>query len=232
MKLMVFSSIAVLCSSAHADMVRYENTNENLQTLKMYSDLGRMGQTLNITASPFDQPIPGDLPEGSILIMETHHSGGDFIWMGMGRVTTAAKSTNATLVPDPWAGEYISYYGPQGYANGDLVDESANFNDGWRMLHGANELTDDQGVFSVAEVFTVAMAFELSDGMHYGYAQIERTIEMHGGEREIEWHPLRWGYETQAGVAVSIVPAPGALACMLMGVSGFATRRRRSGDDS
>jgi len=232
MKLLALSTIAVLSSSVHADMVHYENTNEDLQTLKMYSDLGRMGQTLNITSSPFDQPEPGQLPEGSILIMETHHSGGDFIWMGMGRVTMAAKSTNATIVPDPWAGALIPYYGPQDYANGDRIDGSANFNDGWRMLHGANELTDDRGVFSVEEIFTVAVAFELSDGMHYGYAQLERTLEMHGSQREIEWHPLRWGYETQAGVAVSIVPAPGALACMLLGVSGFATRRQRQATHS
>ncbi len=227
MRLLALSTIAVLCPIAHAEMVRYENTNEDFQTLKMYSDLGTIGQSLDVTASPFEQPVPGLVPAGSILFMETHNSGGDFVWMGLGNITMAAKSTNATIVPDPWAGELVPYYGPQEFGYGDHVDESANFNDGWRMLHGANELTDEQGVFSVDEVFTIALTFELDDGTHYGYAQLERSLKLHNGEREIEWRPLRWGYETQAGVGITIVPAPGALACMLMGASCMTTRRRR-----
>ena len=222
-------TLALLCPLALGEVIHFQNTNPDLDTLKLFDanpNNPRLGQALNITRSAFDQPDIGDLPGGSIFFMQFNGAGGDFVWMGMGRLTMIARSTKETLIPDPFAGQLIAYFGPQGFQGGDSIGTQSNFVDGFRAMHGVNALTDEQGIFTVEESFVVGLRFELDDGFHYGYAELERTVEFHNGELDIQWHPIQWGYETIAGVEINVVPAPGVLAVGLFAILGCSTRRR------
>lgn len=222
-------ALSLLCPLALGEVIHFQNTNPDFDTLKLFDNnpnAPRLGQSLDVTRSAFDQPAIGDLPGGSIFFMQSSGPGGDFVWMGMGRLTMTARSTKETLIPDPFAGQLISYFGPQGFEGGDAISTQSNFVDGFRTMHGVNNLTDKLGIFTVEELFIVGIQFELDDGFHYGYAQLERTIELHDGELDIQWHPIQWGYETVAGVGINVVPAPGVLAVGLFGMLGCSIRRR------
>lgn len=223
--LLIFSPVTI------GEVVVFENTNPALETLKMYdanSSNPTLGQSLDITRSAFDQPEIGDLPGGSVFFMETSGFGGDFIWLGMGRLTMTARSTKETLIPDPFVGQLVPYFGPTDFALGEQINESTNFVDGFRAMHGVNQLTGDLGIFTVGEQFTVALQFELADGMHFGYARFERSIEHHNQGLDIQWHPIDWGYETVANRGINVVPAPSMLPMgLLIGIGTIIRPRRR-----
>jgi hypothetical protein len=222
-------SLFVTSIPTHAETVTFENDNPSLLTLMMFDanpDNPLLGQSLNITRSAFDQPELGELPIGSVLFMETSGFAGDFIFMGVGRLTLSSRANEGTFVPDPFGGFNVPYFGPTDFGIGDEVSSSSNIVDGWRMMHARNHLTDEQGIYSVDRSFTVGISFELDDGVHYGFAQFERSSELRNNELEINWHPIRWGYETVAGVGVNVTPTPSVFSVLCIG-SITATKRRR-----
>jgi hypothetical protein len=218
-----------LAVSAHADMVVHENHGE-LGALMLYDpNFGHMinGQSLNITRAADDQPAVGQLPGGSVFFMHILDFAGDFIWMGTGTLTQTARSTVGTPIFDPWANQQVDYYGPQDFGAGDTVDGDANFVEGWRAIHGYNDLTGTPGEFTVDEMFTVGIQFEIENSVHFGFAQFEREYEVRNGVVRVDIIPVRWGYESVAGVGARVVPAPaGAGLLMLAGLAGLVRRRR------
>jgi len=229
-------TIPVLCSLAastgalHAELIVYENTNPDFGRMAMFDPNGGdtiFGQALDITRGAFNQPAIGQTPAGSLLFMHTRGYIGDFTWMGMGTLTTTARSSQGVPIPDPWADQPTNYFGPQDFSVGDSIDESANFVDGWRAIHGVNDLTGASGIFTVAEVFSVGVRFELQNETHYGFARFARDYEVRDGELRIDLVPLVWGYETTPGLAASVTPAP-ATAAIVGAVFAGCLRRRRA----
>jgi hypothetical protein len=228
----IIAALAILIHApfALAEVVYFENTNPALNSLKLFEAQGTnptLGQSLDITRSSFDQPNIGDLPGGSIFFMQLNGPGGDFIWLGMGRLTLTARSTIETLIPDPFAGQLVPYFGPTNFAAGEQINDSTNFIDGFRAMHGVNHLTDEMGIFTVEEQFAVALQFELADGVHFGFARFERSIEVTLDGLDIQWHPIDWGYETTAGVGIKVVPAPGFISMGLLIGLGITKRPKR-----
>lgn len=231
MKHLLHAAVVPLLLSriALGEVIRFQNTNPALDALKLFDASPfepLLGQSLDITRNAFDQPAVGDLPGGSFFLMQFNGPGGDFVWMGTGRLTMIAQAMVATLIPDPFAGELIPYFGPQNFQESDLISSQSNFTKGFRAMHGVNELTSETGIFTLQEEFTIGLQFELDDGFHYGYAQLERTVEFHNGDLDIQWHPTQWGYETAAGVGITVIPAPSVLAFGLFGMLGCLTRCR------
>ena len=121
-----------------ADMIVYQNTGE-LGALVYYDpNFGNViyGQSLDITLGTNQQPKAGETPAGSIFFMHLIDLNGEFIWMGTGSVTNTARSTDFILIPTQLGPEGVPFYGPQVYHTGDSIDETANFVDGWRPIHG------------------------------------------------------------------------------------------------
>ena len=222
-------TLSLVSSLALGEVVRFENTNQALDSLVLFdanSTNPILGQALNVTRSAFDQPEIGDLPGGSVFFLQFNGPGGDFIWMGMGRLSMIAQSTKETLIPDPFAGWLVPYFGPQNFQDGDKIGSQSNFTDGFRAMHGVNNLTDEFGIFTVDETFSVGIVFEQSDGLHYGFAEFERTVELRGNQLDMQWHPIQWGYETVAGVGINAIPSPSVLAIGCLGLLSCSKRRR------
>lgn len=211
-----------------ADMIVYQNTGE-LGALVYYDpNFGNViyGQSLDITLGTNQQPKAGDTPTGSIFFMHLIDLNGEFIWMGTGSVTNTAESTDFTLIPTPLGPEGVPYYGPQVFNTGDSIDESTNFVDGWRPIHGYNDLTGTPGIFTVDDTFTIAIEFEQNDGLHYGFAEFKRVFTVLDGVVDIDIIPQRWGYNDVAGEAAIVIPAPaGVLVVSALG-AGIIRRRR------
>lgn len=228
---LTLTTLTLLNPIAAAELIVFDNTNPNFSTMGQFVPNGAtpiLGDVLDITKSAFNQPTRGQYQTaGSLFFMHTTGLIGDFIWLGTGTVTNTARSANPTYITDPFAGLELPYFGPVDYSDGTPIDASSNFIDGWRPIHGVNELTDPQGIFTVDKVFTVGVEFQLTDGIHYGFARFERELRLENNELKIDLHPLQWGYETVAGVGVSVIPAPGALSITMLGLFGCTIRNRR-----
>lgn len=220
-------ALALLSTGLHADMVVYENDG-SLGALKLFDpNFGHLieGQSLDITRGVDAQPIIGETPRGSVFFMHILDLSGDFIWMGTGSLTNTARSIEGVPIDDPLMGGQVDYFGPQHFGVGDTVDASANFVEGWRTIHGVNDLTGTPGVFVVGELFGVGIEFQLDGGTHYGFAQFERRFEVRGGFVDVDIVPLRWGFNDTAGEAATVVPTPAGL--LVLGGMGAAINRRR-----
>lgn len=218
-----------LCGSAHAELIVHENRGE-LGPMMLYDpNFGDLinGQSLNITSDALSQPAIGETPEGSVFFMHILDRAGDFIWMGTGRLTNTVRSTQGTPIIDPDTQQDVDYYGPRDFEPGAVVDETANFVEGWRAIHGFNRFTGTPGVFTVSEQFTVGIEFQLADGTHYGFAEFARVFEVRNDFVNVEITPVRWGYESIAGVGAGVVPAPTTIGLLLFGGLAASTTRRR-----
>lgn len=217
-----------LCTSGNADMVVFENEGV-LGTLALYDpNFGSQitGQSLDITRGVNDQPEIGDRPSGSVYFMHILTPSGDFVWLGTGMVTNTARASEGMPILDPWAGFPVDYFGPQDFAFGDSVGAGANFVDGWRAIHGFNDLTGTPGVFLTEMFFSVGIEFQMNGETHFGFAQFDRGFQVHNGFVLVDLTPVRWGYNDIAGEAATVIPAPaGVLAFGVLG--GIVTRRRR-----
>jgi len=228
----ICSAIALLAPVALGEMVVFENTNPALNALAIFDPNGGdgiFGQALDVTSDAFNQPSIGALPGGSLVIMHVSGFFGESTWLGTGMLTQIVRADEPTMIPDPFAGQLVPYYGPENFSDGELISAGNEFVDGWRPLHVLNDLTPEKGSFTIGESFTVGVRFERTDGEHYGFARFERSYEFIDNRLSVSWHPIEWGYETIAGVGASVVPAPGAVPLVMVSALGcsFMIRRRR-----
>lgn len=226
---------SIITAHAQADMVTFEN-NGTLGPLSYYDpNFGStiLGQAMDITRDANAQPALGETPSGSIFFMRTKDFSGEFIWLGTGSVTRTARSTDPVLIYDPAVGQEVDFFGPQAFGTGDAVDSSSNFVDGWRAIHGFNDFTDKAGIFTVGASFTVGVEFQLDDQTHYGFVTFDRLYDFRSDETpnntgvEVWLIPQFWGYNTTAGEAAYVVPAPAGSALLTAGLGLGFTRRRR-----
>lgn len=220
--------VAMSIGTANADMVYFEN-NGAIEYMGFFDpNLGNtiIGHSLDITAGVYEQPAFGATPVASIFFMNLSDFDGQFIWMGTGAVTRTVQSGSATLIPTTELPDGATYFGPEQFSEGSVVDSDANFVEGWRLIHGINNLTGAPGVFSVEELFTVGIEFERSGQLHYGFAEFEVSYEALGADVDVTILPVRWGYNDTAGESAFVVPAP-ASSLALIGLGIGVTRRRR-----
>lgn len=218
-----------ICSFSHADLVVYENDGSLGPLMQYDPNFGDLinGQSLDITRGASDQPAIGELPAASIFFMHISDFSGDFIWMGTGRLTLTARSTDGVSIIDTKTQQPVDYFGPQSFANGDVIDPSANFVEGWRTIHGFNQFTAEPGVFAVDETFTVGISFDIDNETRYGFAQFIRSFEVRSGQVLVDITPTVWGYETTPGVGANVVPAPAGVGVLAIGGMLGSFRRRR-----
>lgn len=221
-------TISILACAVHADMVYFENNNAIGGLRAFNPNFGDtiLGQSLDITSAADDQPGVGVTPSGSLFLMQINDFTGQYLWLGTGTVTRTAESSIATLIPTPELPFGEAYYGPELFAAGDSIGAGASFEDGWRIIHGMNNLTGAPGVFSTDDFIVVGVEFEREGALHYGFAEFKRTIEVLNGQVDVSLAPVRWGYNDIAGESAIVIPAPaGSLA--LIGLGALVTRRRR-----
>jgi hypothetical protein len=221
-------TLAASIGISHAGMVVFENTG-SLGALDFYDpNFGNVifGQSLDITRAAGVQPKIGETPAGSVFFMHIRDLNGDFIWIGTGSVTNTVESTDPTRIPIPLAPEGIDYFGPRSFGDGESIDRGANFVEGWRPVHGYNDLTGLPGVFTVEDTFTIGIEFEQDDGIHYGFATFDLSYSVLGGVVDVDIVPTFWGYNDVAGEAAVVIPAPAGV-LPLLGLSFGVTRRRR-----
>ncbi len=222
-------AVCGVCSVVSADLIVHENDGSMGPLLQYDPNLGDLinGQSLDITRGVADQPDIGELPSASIFFMHINDFSGDFIWMGTGRLTLTARSTDGVSIIDSKTQQPVDYFGPQGFVDGDVIDPSANFVEGWRTIHGINQFTDAPGVFFVDETFTVGISFDIDNETRYGFAQFMRSFEVRNGEVRVDITPTVWGYETTPGVSAAVVPAPAGVGVLALGGMLGSLRRRR-----
>lgn len=221
-------TIFVLASATHAGMVVFENNN-TIGGLRAFNpNFGDtiLGQALDITSAADDQPGVGVTPSGSLFLMQINDFTGQYLWLGTGTVTRTAESSIATLIPTPELPFGEAYYGPELFAEGDSIGAGASFEEGWRIIHGMNNLTGAPGVFSTDDFIVVGVEFEREGSVFYGFAEFKRTIEVLNGQVDVSLAPVRWGYNDMAGAPAIVIPAP-ASSMALIGLGVAFSRRRR-----
>ena len=217
-----------LTQRADAELVQFVNTNPALDSLRYY-EVGSMptvfGQSLDVTRGAFDQPGFGEIPVGSLSIVwfeGNSHADGDWIYMGPGMNTHLARADDLVDVIDPKNMHPVGHIGPGDFDDGRLIGAESNWTPGWVTMHTSVSTAPAKGVHFTDESFMIGLRFMMHDGLHYGYAQFERSAFIPGDPLSIQYRPVRWGYETTAGNAV---PSVGSLSVFLIGLSGCRRRR-------
>jgi hypothetical protein len=101
-------------------------------------------------------------------------------------------------------------------AQGTVIGASGSFGSGAVVVGSA------AGNWVLNSVNVFGFRFVAADGLtHYGYGTFQIGSSISGADRTI----TNLYYESTAGVSITVVPAPGALA--LLSVAGLASRRRR-----
>ena len=116
-------------------------------------------------------------------------------------------------------------------AVGTVIGSAGSFNTGNGNVYGATTATGLNGGWTYSSENIIGFRFVAAAGTtHYGWMR----FAMGAATGSVLAGPTRtvvdYGYESTAGASIlagaGIVPAPGALA--LLGLAGFASRRRRS----
>ncbi|CAE7759762.1 unnamed protein product [Symbiodinium sp. CCMP2592] len=163
------------------------------------------GQSLDVTRGAFDQPGFGEIPVGSLSIVwfeGNTHADGDWIYMGPGMNTHLARADDLIDVIDPKNLHPVGHIGPGDFDDGRLIGAESNWTPGWVTMHTSVSTAPAKGVHFTDESFMIGLRFMMDDGLHYGYAQFERSAFIPGDPLSIQYRPVRWGYETTAGNAV------------------------------
>lgn len=221
--------LALGAGNAAGELVVYENTNPDLETLTYYqggNGLMVLGQSLDVTRSADDQPALGELPIGSFMISwfpANDRRYGNWIWMGTGRSTLVAQADGFVDVIDPKTNFPVGYRGPGDFDDGRMIGDDTNWAFGWVAMHtSVSTAPTPEGVYFTDETFTIGLQFLMDDGFHYGFAEMTRSVFDPSDPLSIEFRPVRWGYETTAGVGV---PSAGSAVALLMGLGGVRRRR-------
>ncbi len=130
---------------------------------------------------------------------------------------------------DPDSNYYDDLIFAQLFSVGDLVGPGADFNAGPAYLHGYFFGGQEQFIGGAttppAGPVFVGMELTIEGQVHYGWIQLQAINSSAEGVFFIRFEALSWAYETQAGVAAAVVPAPGVVS--LIGCAGAALLRRR-----
>lgn len=218
-----------LSGVAGGDLVTFENTNPSMETMTYFlagNGYSELGLALDVTQSAFEQPGLGELPVGSFMFTWFEASddvGGDWIYIGQGRNTQVSQGAELIEVIDPYTFHPVGHPGPGDLDDGQEIGESTLWAPSWVVTHAVNSQTPSEGVFFTDESFTLGLRFVMDDGVHFGFAEMTRTGFTEGEPLSIGYRPVRWGYETTAGVSV---PGVGTLWVGALGI-GFGMKRRR-----
>lgn len=225
----VVGLLAISAGNSSGELIVYENTNPDLETLTYYqggNGLMVLGQSLNVTRSANDQPALGELPVGSLLIswfQGNDRRNGNWIYMGSGTSTLLARADDLVDVIDPYTLHPVGHIAPGDFDDGRSIGADSNWTFGWATMHtSVTTAPTDEGVYFTDERFVIGLQFVMDDGVHYGFAELTRTQFIAGDELSIKYRPVRWGYETTAGVAI---PSVGTGCVFLMGLGGVRRRR-------
>ena len=218
-----------LASGAVGDLITFENTNPEIERLTYYQagdGISVLGQSLNVTRGAFDQPAMGELPGGSFLISwfaGFDEVDGDWIYMAAGYNSHVARADDLVDVIDPYSNHPVGYIAPEDFEGGQSIGDDTNWADSWVAMHTSVSTAPSKGIHFTDESFTIGIRFLLNDGLHYGFAEMTRSEFVDGEPLSIGYRPVRWGYETTAGVAV---PGASTAGLLVLGI-GAGIRRRR-----
>ena len=220
----------MLTSGAGGELVVFENSNPTLTALEYYQigdGISVVGQALDVTHDSFDQPAFGELPRGSFMIMWAAGQNaveGDWVFMGPGFNTHIGRADELVDVIDPYSNHPVGYIAPEDFDEGGEIGESTHWADAWVTMHTSVSTAPSKGIHFVDESFVLGIRFELDGGLHYGFAEMARTGFVDGEPLSIGYRPVRWGFETTAGVAV---PGSGTIGALAIGMCGMNRRRRK-----
>jgi hypothetical protein len=148
------------------------------------------------------------------------------------RATGSAGSVTAGWDINPYSATSLTWFNATGtgmmrypgvtsgsagnLAQGTVIGASGSFGSGAVVVGSA------AGNWVLNSVNVFGFRFIAADGLtHYGYGTFQIGSSISGADRTI----TNLYYESTAGVSITVVPAPGALA--LLSVAGLASRRRR-----
>ena len=225
--------------SAQAAVVTFVNTNPAFAALTpyIYDEFEpRFGQALDIRSDSFSQPAPLSSSPPAGMVMFEHRFGATStpgevmnLYAGLGvRIASHIVNDKNDQIygfdPDT-TGDIIPVEPPHRFGVGDTVDADWN----WVTRSPVWGLGGD--VFQVIPLLQqnniLGIELTLDTGVHYGFVELEQ-LPLGSIFEAPTYRAVRWGWETQAGVALVIppIPAPGGaplLACAALGV----IRRRR-----
>lgn len=207
----LIAMLAAACGTAGADVVVFENTNPALETIQLgfQSPTGDFypGEFLDITADASFQPVVEIPPPGAVGFFwaegSTSGAGYTFYVTTAGSDRLARAATPASYV-DGFGGTANAFV-PEDFDAGDSAGPSSIWHNAQSMLIGAHYF-DPRTVELVDDEFTVGVRFQLSGQTHYGFATFERISTP--GDLTPDFHPVRWGYETEPSTPVVIPAAP------------------------
>ncbi len=198
---------SIIAAPSSAELIIFKNTDSDLQTLEYYlaaPGIQILGQSLDITRAPDDQPKLGDLPSGSVLIMWTtspFRELGEFIYAGPGLNTKLAIDDEQGVAIDPPTGAPIYYDIFHDFDKGSPIrpDPGTEYewSGSWVCLHADVSTAGPEGVYFTDDSFLIGVRFSVDEQTHYGFIEMERTEHVDGQSHSIKWMPRRWGYETE-----------------------------------
>jgi len=234
----------VLAGSASASVVQYINTNpalDDLPSLLVTKDFVRESQAIDIRQDAFHQPAPGGFfapPPGTFHFVRqdgSTSSAGAVVSIQAGADVRIASYIVEDFKKDfiygfPQPGEYGPVESPQHFAVGDAVDGSWNWTED-SPVWGVGSLPGGGGSTTIRlldEHAIIGIELTLDTGVHYGFVELLQVGTEPGlfGAAPL-YTAVRWGWETDAGVALVIPPIPAPGAGALLGLAGLAASRRR-----
>jgi len=111
-------------------------------------------------------------------------------------------------------------------AVGTVVGAAGSFNTGTGNVYGTDAATGAAGGWTLSSDNIIGFRFVASAGTtHYGWMRFAMGAAGSAGT-SMTRTVVDYAYESTAGQSITVTPAPGAIA--LLGLAGFAARRRRS----
>lgn len=224
-RVMLAAMLASACGSASAAVVTFINTDPSF-TLEIHDVINDPAEipswrVLDITQPVTSQPAKGTLgPSWSVRVVFEFaftwaESDKKSLW---GNTNSAVAYTEGHIL-DGWSGLPMAVDVPELFDPGDAIGAGSHWGGGARLWEFNTRGRWD--FIPWPDSAFVGLRITLPDGVHYGFVEIER-FDFFGSPR---YRPLSWGYETEVGVPLVLVPAPGA--AVLLASAGLIARRRR-----
>lgn len=219
-------------AAASADLVVFHNTGGMFEWESSDWQFKDYGDFLDITQGANQSGAFGPL---GILYDEKSPVGSDDF--GFDRLLGDFEHVHfAQRAPEPFPSEGhpidTSISWAEIFAVGDAVGADSSYDYGAYLYahveYGLNELEGwaAGGLYPDHNIF-VGIELTLDDGVHYGWIELRPEFgEFNGSPFWRRYYAESWGYETQAGVAAAVVPAPGGAAIIGCAVLTGLRRRR------